>query len=206
MSSARQNPGLLRGARCAFSAPLGSLKKPQRVRSVAGIGVNMPYERLDSHRTSTEAERRDRDRRELGAETTATPRQRRWLWLGLASAGLLVVVVAALVLTADSGTIPEARPFDRVDAADTTLVVHWTGPACETVNTDRTEVAESSDHVQVTLFVDVPLDGCVGDDVSHSVELPLDASAADKELVDGACLLPGYFRDSRCPDEPLELD
>lgn len=166
----------------------------------------MSYDRPDLHRHAAEAERRDRDRRTLGADVTATPRQRRWLVRGLVALAVLGTIGLGYVVTSDPAPASEARPLDRVQVEGDGLLLHWSGTACEAANLGRTEVTEASDQVKVTLFVDTPIQFCEGGSVAHVTEVALNRPLADRDVVDGACLLLGFVTDPLCERRTVPLD
>lgn len=166
----------------------------------------MTYDGTGHHRAAAEAERRDRDRRTLGANTTASHRQRWWLRLGLTVAAGLVVVGLVAVVTADDGAISEARPFLRPQVDGDTITATWEGWRCESVDPDRTTVVPTDTAVRATLYVDVPISGCEGIDVERAVTFTLGEPVGDRDLIDGACLLPAFLDHPACNSQNVRLD
>jgi hypothetical protein len=148
---------------------------------------------------AAEAERRDRDHRTLRPDATTTVGQRRRLLVGF---GLVVLVLVAGFVAFDRAgddAIPEARPLDDAQPTDGGLSLSWTGTECDRVDTNRTEVAETTETVTVTLFVQVPIAGCADrDEVERTHAVTLDAPLGDRQVEDGACELRGFWDDRRC--------
>lgn len=60
-------------------------------------------------------------------------------------------------------------------------------------------MAETTETVTVTLFVQVPIDGCADwDEVERTHAVTLDAPLGDRQVQDGACELRGFWDDRRC--------
>jgi len=148
----------------------------------------MPYERLDSERAATDAERRDRDRRVLGAQGSLTTSQRRLILWMLGVVAVIGMVGVGLVFAFEPGSVAEPRKTLGLIEDGDTVIIRWRGPSCETANIDRTTVVESAEQVRVTSFVDVPVTECGGEPVvNHSHRVELERAVGDRKLVDGAC-------------------
>lgn len=148
---------------------------------------------------AAEAERRDRDHRTLPPHATTTVVQRRRLLTGLGLAVLVLVVGFVALDRASDDAIPEARPLDDAQPGDGGLTLVWTGTDCDRVDVGRTDVDETADTVTVTLYVQVPIDGCADrGEVERAHEVTLDEPLGDRRVEDGACQLPGFRDDRRC--------
>lgn len=161
---------------------------------------------LEANAYAADAERKDRDRRMRPADATTSVRQRRGLLIGLGVVVLVFVAAYWTLTSANDGRISEARPVEYAKPTSDGLRLHWTGTACETVNTDRTSVERAGTDLTITLYIDVPTVGCDHHvEVEHVHEVAIDGDVGDTEVHDGACRLPGFHGHHRCWNGLVEV-
>lgn len=114
--------------------------------------------------------------------------------LVLATASVIgVVSVAAWYFFGQSEPTPWNKPAG-VDGAVVELT--YTGSECR--DGAQADVEENSKRVTITVRETVRATSCSDVGVSYDVQVRLDAPLRDRELVDGACLMPKYAHYPEC--------
>ena len=119
-----------------------------------------------------------------------------WRLLLAAASVIGLVSVAAWYFFGHSEPIPWNKPA-VVDG--TTVRLTYTGSECR--DGAQTDVEEDADRVTITVRETVRATSCNDVGITYDIEVRLDAPLGTRELVDGACQMPGYARRIDCaPD------
>lgn len=160
----------------------------------------MEFGRLDSHANASEAERRHRDGIRSAHPAIFRAHRRAWRRTGLAAVALVVPLVIWIVVTSNPGSVPEARPLERVVVDDAALELHWAGADCEQVDAARSQITEAPDEVLVVLWVEATSDDCTDGEVDRVHPVALEDALGGRDIIDGACLKPENREHSQCAD------
>ncbi len=119
--------------------------------------------------------------------------------LAVGALAALVATGAAFYWFGQSEPTPWSKPA-RVDGD----VVHlrYIGSQCQ--DDASVDVEEHDDQVILTIRTTVRADSCPDVGVRYNIDAHLDAPVGDRELVDGACLVPKFSHYSACSREPTQ--
>jgi hypothetical protein len=118
-------------------------------------------------------------------------------------AGLLAVgglVAGGLLLLTSGDQASTGHAWDDYSVRKGRIVVHYDGTPCERPR--DSDVAETSERVEVTVWSEHPPGNCVDSLVFYDVRVDLDAPLGDRPVYDGACLADGGT-DQECLRQPM---
>lgn len=133
----------------------------------------------------------------------------RWPQRGETKLRVVLAAASALVVLGTAGWYvfgqSKPTPWNKPATVDGAIVrVTYIGSECQ--DGADVEVDEDSTRVVITVSETVRARSCSDVGVPYDVEVRLEASLADRELVDGACQMPEYARYIECGPNKVTVE